>query len=126
LDVLLGCPDLDFGGGGEAFGNSFLSTLKCIQTALSLRPSLAAIYLFFIPISPQYITLLFSSVEKCFPFPIAMKSFLFFKKTCTGSVCTLGISGKLSTVSVKLIFHHEKGLHYNCIKVILRAFESFL
>jgi hypothetical protein len=88
LDVLLGCSELDFGGGGEAFGGSFLSTLKCIQTALYLRPSLAAISLFFIPISPQHIILLFSSVEKCFPFPIAMKSFYSSKKHAP-EVCVL-------------------------------------
>jgi hypothetical protein len=85
---LLGRPDLAFGGGGEAFGGSFLSTLRCIQTALSLRPSLAAISLLFIPISPQHITLLFSSVENCFLFHIAMKSSFFFKKHAP-EVCVL-------------------------------------
>jgi hypothetical protein len=43
-----------------------------------------------------------------------MKSSFFFNKTCTGSVCTLGTSGRLRTVSVELNFHHEKGLQKNC------------
>jgi hypothetical protein len=84
----MGRPDLAFGGGGEAFGGSFFSTLRWFRTARSLRPSLAAISLLFIPNPPQHIILLFSSVENCFPFRIVMKSCFFFKKTSTGIVCT--------------------------------------
>ncbi len=92
---------------------------------LSLQPSLDAISLLFIPISPQHIILLFSSVGNCFPFPIAMKSSFFFKKSCTGSVCTLGTSGRLSTVSAQLIFHHEKGLHKNCTNLSWEPLKVF-
>ncbi len=81
-------------------------------------------FAFYSNLSPTHI-LLFSSVENCFPFPIAMKSSFFIKKTCTGSVCTLGTSGRLSTVSVKLIFHHEKGLHNNCTNLSWEPLKVF-
>ena len=94
-------------------------------TALSLRPSHASISLVFIPISPQHIILLFSSVENCLPFLIAIKSCFFFKKTCTGSVCSLRTSGRLNTISEQLIFHHEKAMHNYCTNLSWEPLKLF-
>ncbi len=102
-----------------------LEHTKMDPTALSLRPSLASISLVFIPISPQHIILLFSSVENCLPFIIAMKSCFFFKKTYTGSVCSSRTSGRLSTISEQLIFHHEKAMHNYCTNLSREPLKLF-